>query len=248
MAGTVLEHYKGAGIVYIAEVGGALIDMGTVDDVSISSEEETANLRNPRTGEGNIASQSRLSGLTLEMSLFTFNSSNLAVALRGTVTAADDTPITDEALDVPAALTGNPMIPTARIIDTTVDPVVSATGGGTERVIGTDYTVTPAGIIAIEGGGLVAGDTIDYTPKAGDVLESFVNSGKEYRIFIDGINNVENDKPYRIDCYKWKPAPSSDFSIISDDDYASTPLSGELIADATKGTGKSQYFKRERVA
>ena len=222
--------------------------VGTVDDVKISAEEETSTLRNPRTGEGNIASQSRLSGLKLDMSLFTFNSSNLAIALRGSVSAVAATPVVDEVLLVPGSLVGNPLIPTDKIIDTAVAPVITGSGGTPTRTLDTDYTVTAAGILAVEGGGLAVGDLIDYTPKAGDVLETFVNSGKEYRVVVDGINNVENDKPYRIDAFKWKPTPSSDFGIISDDDFASTPLSGELIADTTKAAGKSQYFKRDRVA
>jgi hypothetical protein len=240
---TVLEHYKGSGIVYLNG-----IDAGTVDDVQMSGDEESATLRNPRTGVGNIASESRLSGLTLSMTFYNFNSDNLAIGLRGTVASVAATPITDEVLAVPASFTKDTLIPTEKIIDTAVAPVVTGTGGTPTRVLDTDYTVVSGGIIALAGGAMAANDEVSYTPKAGDVLEAFVNSGQEYEVIVDGINNVENDKAYRLQYYKWKPSPASDVPVISDDDFASFTLTGELTADTTKASGKSQYFKRDRVS
>lgn len=239
---TLLKHFKGAGVTYLDG-----IDAGTIDDAKITGSEETANLRNPRTGSGNIASTSRLSGLQLSMTFFTFNADNLAKGLRGTLTAVAATPVVDEVLAVPASFTQDTLIPTAKIIDTSVAPVVTGTGGTPTRTLDTDYTVTAAGIIAIAGGGMAANDEVDYTPKAGNVLEAFVNSGAEYAVLIDGINNVENDEPHRVQAYKWKPSPASDLPFISNDDFASFTLTGELVADTTKPAGESQYFKTDLV-
>ena len=239
----VLEHYKGAGVTYIDG-----IDTGTVDDVKISGDEEKVTLRNPRTGQGNIASASRLSGLTLDLTFFNFNDDNMAIGLRGTTSSVAATPVVDEALTFSGSITKDRLLLTSKIIDTSVAPVVTGSGGTPTRVLDTDYKVVPAGIIAITGGAMATGDLVDYTPKAGRALEAFVNSGKEYEVAIDGINNVEGDKEYRLQFYKWKPSPASDLPIISDDDFASFTLTGELIADTTKPAGESQYFKRDRVA
>lgn len=239
---TVLKHFKGAGVVYL---GG--LDVGTADDVKVSGDEEKATLRNARTGEGNIASQSRLSGLELAITFYDFKPENLKRAFRGDIVTVAATPIVDEVLSLPASFTEDTLAATAKIIDTSVAPVVTGSGGTPTRVEGTDYEVVPSGIKALAGGGCVNGDLVDYTPKAGKKIRAFTQGGVELPVIIDGMNNVENNEEFVQRYWKWKPAPVTDLPIISDDDFASYTLVGELVADTTKAAGESQYFEHEAV-
>lgn len=238
-----LQHYQGAGIVYIDGR-----DIGNTADVSVAIETEEKTVPNFRGGGGNSASLTRVSGVSLSMTLYDFNNNNLSLALRGTSSTVSATPIVDESLSTPAAL--DVLLETAKIIDTSVAPVVTGSGGTPTYVLDTDYEVKAGGIYVLSAGSIPTSGTIlvDYTPKAGNALEALITSGSEVKVIVDGINEAESGKPFRLSFHKWKPSPTSGLSAIADD-FGSFELTGEVIQDTTKnGTTISQYFKREAAS
>jgi len=238
-----LEHYLGAGIVY---VDGR--DIGNAADVDVAIEVEEKAVPNFRGGGGNSGSLDRIKGVKLSMNLYDFNNDNLALALRGVNSAVTDTPITTEVLTTPAAL--DVLLDTAKIIDTTVPPSVTGPSGTPTYVLDTDYEVKAGGIYVLASGSITVSSTIEvgYTPKAGNALEALVSSGQEVKVVVDGINEAESGKPFRLTFHKWKPSPTSGLSAIGAD-YGSFPLNGEVLIDTTKnGTSVSQYFKREAAS
>ncbi len=82
---------------------------------------------------------------------------------------------------------------------------------------------------------------VSYTKSAGDLIQTLVNSGDEYRVFFDGINKARAGKPLSVDMFRVKFSATKDLSLIGDD-FASLPLTAELLKDDSRtGTGISQF-------
>lgn len=233
------EHFIPSGILY---VNGR--DVGNASDIVVSVEEEEKSVPNFRGGGGNAASTSRISSVSFSATLYNFSAENMALALRADTSAVAATPVSDESIAAGATL--DRLVKTAKMIDTSVAPVVTTDPSGTTYVEDTDYTVTSAGIIPLSTGSITASEDllISYTPAASTKVEALTQAGSEFEIVIQGLNE-ETNKPFRFIGYKWKPSPTSGLSLISDD-YSSFPVEGEMILDTTKsGAGISQYFTHE---
>ena len=233
---TLNEAYIGSGIIY---VNGR--DVGNVSAASFAIEQETKTQKNYRGGGGNNAAVSIVSAVKLSLDLTSFNNENLALALRGTIETVAGAAVTDEAIT--ARLGG--FTPTLKMIDTTIAPVVTGSGGTPTYIVDSDYTITAAGIKVIDGGAITDGLAllIDYTSKASDVLQALVESGADVEVVLDGINDATG-KASIVRVYRWKPTPSAGLDLISDD-FSSFKIEGEVLADSTiTAAGKSKFFVR----
>lgn len=232
---TTQENYIGSGICYL---NGR--DIGNVTAAAFSIDQETKEKANLRGGGGNIASLTRISSIKLALTMDSFNNDNLAVALRGQVDVEASEAITAELVTAVVPGLGQ----TAKMIDTAQSYSVTdnADGALTE---GTDYEITAAGVIAIDGGGITDGDTIKvtYQSKAASALEAMVSSGQEFKFVLDGLND-HNGKPSVVTAFRFKPSPTSGLDLIGED-YADFQVEGELLADTTiQAAGKSKFFRR----
>jgi len=233
MSQTINEQYIGSGIVY---AGGR--DVGNVSSLALSIETDTKTRPNYRGGGGNIATLERVSAVSLSTTFDSFNNDNLAMALRGTVESLTGADVTDES--VTAVL--DTLCRTENMMD--LDSTITVKVGETTMTLDEDYSLSAAGIIPLSDGAIAADDAmlISYTSITGSVLEALVNSGLELAVVFDGVNE-NTGKRTVLDIYRWKPAPTSGLDVISDD-FAEFTVEGEVLADTTKGTGKSQFFKR----
>lgn len=232
---TVQENYIGSGICYL---NGR--DIGNVTALNLSIDQETKEKPNNRGGGGNIASSTRISSVKLNLTMDSFSNDNLAVALRGKVDVEASQAIVDEIATavVPGLAQTDLMIDVSQSVTVKDDADQTLTAG-------TDYEVSAAGILAIEGGAIIDGDTIkvSYQSKAATALEAMVNSGQEFRFAFDGLND-HNGKKSVVTAYRFKPSPTSGLDLIGDE-YGEFQIEGELLADSTiVGVGKSQFFKR----
>lgn len=108
----------------------------------------------------------------------------------------------------------------------------------------TDYTRVRAGIIAKAGGKLADGDavTVSYSALPDNVVQAMVNSGLEYHLVFDGLNEAKSGKPVIVDAFKVKFNPAQALNLIGDE-FAELVIEGDVIKDDTKsGAGISQYF------
>ena len=136
-----------------------------------------------------------------------------------------------------------PTFPTT--IDATVtDGTVTWTcAGRTTLVAGTDYEIRPGGIFVYVGR-LIAGEvlTCGYTRAAADVVQALTNSGKEYELVFDGLNEARSGKRTRVTAYRVKVGAAQQIALIGEE-YAALEVTGKLLKDTSKtGAGVSQYF------
>lgn len=239
MAEQINEAYIGSGIVYIEGR-----DVGNCSNVNFAIEQETQSQRNYRGGGGNFASVTTPSAVNLSMELANFSNANLALALRGVVETVTAGSVTSE--NVTAILGG--LAETQKMIDlsdTGSTVTVTDEGESTTYVEGTDYEVTAAGLKILSDGNITDGETlvVGYDNQGTNVLQALVDSGKEVRVVLDGINDATG-KPVTVKVHRWKPSPTSGLGLISDD-FSTFTIEGEVLADESiQATGKSKFFTR----
>src|SRR5690606_10086797 len=114
-----------------------------------------------------------------------FTAENLALALRGSVSAVEAGVVEDEVHEC-AGVDGE-LIPFDFPIDHTV-PVTVKTAGDAALVLDTDYMTTSTGIVVIGTGGIDnTGVKVSYTKAVGAIMEALVASGQEFRLHFDGV-------------------------------------------------------------
>ncbi len=124
------------------------------------------------------------------------------MALRGSVAAASTTAVMDE----PHTSYGvaDEFIPFDRIPDTTKTVTVKD-NMDTVLIEGDDYEQTKSGIKVISGGGIDnLGVSISYTPLASNMVQALIESGKEFVLFMEGLNDAQDGKAFNIRVHRVK--------------------------------------------
>jgi hypothetical protein len=218
-------------------------DVGNASVFQYSFSEEKKELKDFQDPAGGTDSTvTRINTIDGQIDLRDFKASNLALALWGTTSTLNTTAITGEAHVINASA----FIPTNRIINTTVAPVVKK---GATVVSTNDYTVSAGGITiaaTISTATVVDGDaiTIDYTPKASVDIQALINSAPEVSIFFEGYNQVTGKASMRR-IYKAKLGVAQNINEIGED-FGTLQVSLSIQKDTTvSGTGVSQFISGE---
>ncbi|NMG56523.1 hypothetical protein [Aromatoleum aromaticum] len=113
----------------------------------------------------------------------------------------------------------------------------------------THYSPTPQGIRFLTGGdGLFVGDSIlpllvSYTRNPQYIIQALVNSGTEYELILDGLNEVDSGNPCVGRYFRVKFSPTSGFARIGNE-FAELPLRMTVLKDENRvGAGLSQYME-----
>ena len=86
-----------------------------------------------------------------------------------------------------------------------------------------------------------------YTRNAQRVIEALVNSGTEYEVIFNGINENDGSNPIRKRFYRVKFSPTGGLSSIGDD-FAKLDMTAAVLADTSiTGAGLSQYVKTQMI-
>jgi hypothetical protein len=218
-------------------------DVGNASTLEFSFSENKKELPDYQDPAGGVAaSVSKVDKVEGKISLRKISAENLALALWGTTSALNTTAITGEAHTINAGA----FIPTARLINTAIAPVVKK---GATVVSTNDYTVSKGGITiaaTISTATVVDGDgiTIDYTPLASNDVQSLINAAPDVSIFFEGVNAVDS-KYNTTRIYKAKLGVASNISMIGED-FATLDVSFTVLKDTTvTGAGISQFLKQE---
>lgn len=236
--------YIGAGAIYLELRGSnsGLINIGNCSVLEYAFDEEKQEQPNYMTpGGGNANVLSRISSFTGAMTLHDFTAENLALALRGSVTAVTAGTVTDEVHNC-AGVHGE-LIPFDYPIDHSAEITVK-TAGDAALTVDEDYTITSTGIVVIGEGDIDnTGVKVSYTKHVGAIMEALVASGAEYRLHFDGLNDAQSGKPVAITNHRIKFSPTSGLNFLGGE-FGEIPLAFDVISDpGIVGTGLSQYMK-----
>lgn len=86
-----------------------------------------------------------------------------------------------------------------------------------------------------------------YTRNAQWVIEALVNSGTEYEVIFNGLNENDGSNPIRKRFYRVKFSPTGGLSSIGDD-FAKLDMTAAVLADTSiTAAGLSQYVKTQMI-
>jgi len=223
----------------------AFQDIGNASAFSFSFSENKKTLRDFQDPAGGLdASVTIIDAVTGTMDIRNFSAANLALALWGTTAALNATAIVGEA---GKTIVPGIFIPTARLMNTTIPPVVKK---GATVILAADYTYSAGGITiaaAITTAAVISGDaiTIDYTPLIGADVQSLISSAPNVSIFFEGVNAVTG-KYTSVRMYKVKLGAAQNLGMIGED-FATLSINFTLEKDTSIVSG-SKFFAMEQAA
>lgn len=242
------------GIVKIRPAGTGLPfrDAGLVSTVQQATETNDIVLANTRTPEGgNFDKKTRITALTLSMNFREFNTENIAANLWADVTAVPSAAVTGEQRQAEVGKTC--------VLDKmplTITSVVDAATGLVVFEEDEDFRVTGSGIEPLEGSALATAIAdsagapylleIDYTCADFDEIEAMVASSQEFEIMLEGQNGAGTQGRINPRFWRCKFAPAASLDWLGADDFMGMTVAVEVLADPTRGTGKSAYMKIQK--
>lgn len=82
-----------------------------------------------------------------------------------------------------------------------------------------------------------------YTPLASNMVQALVESGREFVLFMEGLNDAQEGLPFNIRVHRVKFSPVQNLGFISDD-FANIPLQLDVLSDPTiTGQGLSPFMQ-----
>lgn len=235
------------GKLFIKDLSNANNPLLPVGNAEISITQELTEIEQPsyETLGGTNCKVSYPSSVNLASILHCITPENLAMAFLGTAAQKTGNEIIDEEHPVNGI---HELIAFESIPDKNYPIVVTDETGLTTYVQDEDYILTNGGIQIIDGTTIpVDGSTIlvSYIHGANYVVDAQTVAQKEYLVVLDGVNVGESgQRPVVLKAWKVKFNPVENFAVISDEEFASLELNGEIIKDSSKSVG-SQYFKVE---
>lgn len=89
---------------------------------------------------------------------------------------------------------------------------------------------------------------ISYTKNAAKRIETLTDSGTEYEVFFEGLNEADDEAPMLQKLYRVKSIATDGLNQISEE-YATMTIRFDVLKDETiTGTGLSQYAKLDLAA
>lgn len=221
-----------------------LLPMGNVLEAS-TEQTESVEKQDDMTaiGGGTHSELRRVTGVMFKAKLADLNITNLARALRATVSPQDagtvvDAPYTaalGALLPLPHTGVTNLVVKTGPVVGTAT--VVAAPG---------NYELRPEGVWVPEGApGITAGDNLwlSYSHADQVVVEALTAATPELYIRFAGLNEVESGRPSVVDLWRVSQGVTKQLSLINKG-FTTLDIEGELLQDPTKtGAGISRFMR-----
>lgn len=199
---------------------------------------------------GNYDKLEKVTQMGIAINLREIFSRNLAIMTFGTVYDVPSDTITDE----PHLVEVGGTCKLAKM-PLTIDAVRDAETGLIEYDEDVDWMLTGAGFEVLAGGALAtaiataegAEETfsvhVDYTSADYDEIEALTNSGEEWELMFEGANAVGTKG--KINAFYWRVrfGLAESIPLISVDDFMGFTVTAEVLADTSRGAGKSAYMK-----
>jgi len=237
----------GKGTVYLEEIGGStgLLSIGNCSELNLALNEDKKEQKDYEDAGGAVVNTvSRIDSVTGAITALDISGDNLAKALRGLVTKVAGAAQSAEAHG--SAIAGA-LTPTTFVIDHSVAVLVQGTGGTPTYVAGDDYELKNNGVVMIADGtntfGVTGALEIDYTSADEIRVEAIADSGKEYKMVFDGLNEADSGKPVLVTVHRVKLNPAQALALITDD-FGTLPMAFDILKDASiVGASLSKFFK-----
>lgn len=241
--------FIGVGQIYLALRSGShnpLLSIGNCSELAYSFDEEKKTQKdytNPGGGNANILT--KIDNFRGSLKMHDYTAANLAKALRGQAANVVAAAVSDEA-HATAGVTGA-LIPFNFNYDNAVAPVITLTNA-TACVEGTDYELTPNGILTLAGGNIdVNGVLCSYTKATAEVMEALVEAGQEFVLYFDGLNEAQSGKAVSITNHRVKFSPAQGLNFLGGE-FGEIPLEFECLSDSSiGGAGISKYMKVQQI-
>lgn len=205
-----------------------LIDIGNCDAFSISFTTNRTTLPNYRGGGGNRNVREQVTDVTSTIGMFDITATNLARVTRSTVTPIAAGTVTDEPR-ISAGVEGE-LIPLKHLPDLT-QPVTVKTAADGDLQPGTDYLLTPHGIIVTAGSAIDdTGVKVTYTKLKSSAVQMLNGSQVELEMFIAGLNDAQSGEPYTLHLKRVKFGLLSELPVFGQE-YLRLEGPAELLAD-----------------
>ncbi len=185
---------------------------------------------------------SRIDSVTGSMTAMDISAASLGPALRASVTTEMSGTVTDEV--IAASGENNELLAFAFALDMTQTITVKDGADDTELSQGTDYELSPNGIVVIGGGAIdTDGVKVSYTKAPQEIMEALVEAGAEFALFFDGMNEAQTGKAVSVTLHRIKFSPVEGLPFIGDE-FAEVSMAFEVLRDTGKtGAGISQFMK-----
>lgn len=142
--------------------------------------------------------------------------------------------------------TGGPGTYTVSASQTVASTAITATGP--TYTTGTDYTMSPAGLMIPTASTIVqAADLlVTYTNLAHDRIEAATTTSTIMEVCVEGLNEVDSGAPCITDMWRVSMPPAAELALLGDK-LGELKFSAELLADTTKGVGASAFFRSQKT-
>ncbi|GAB6043577.1 phage tail tube protein [Endothiovibrio diazotrophicus] len=237
--------YIGNGLIWLAEFNSEAPMIHIGDCTKLTLGIKTNSIKTPQNmtgGGGNLNNTTRISEATVSITAKEVQSQTLALALWGHAMKG-----------VGGTVTGDPVTLLRGGLNR-----VGRTGMSNVQITDNQGVLVDAASYEVRSGGIYLPPSADpstdtpivatmaykYPPM--DTIEALTNTGKEYHLLFEGLNEAKSGKPFVVDVWRTSFAPTTGLDLITDK-ATELPLVGEALVDFSKPPGESRYFRAEQV-
>ena len=240
-------YFIGKGKLYISlsDKSDGLRYISNVEEFKLTITDKVETLKDyDSLAGGNIQQVATIDKVDMSLTFTDLSPANLALAIFGAI----GTPVTaSTASDEKHVAHKGCLLPLTYVNPSTVTLTNDST---VTYALGTDYTVTGAGLFIPATSSIVEGSTVtvaSYNYSDSQSIEAMTTTGSEYRVYFDGVNTANYNKPRIVDLFKVRFGPIKDMSYKGET-FAKIQIAGEVLKDSTITTpGKSQFFREMMV-
>lgn len=224
------RSFVGEGIIYARAYQSAdpLLDIGNCDTFNLSFATNRTTLPNYRGGGGNRNVREQVTDVTATIGMFDITATNLARVTKAVITEIAAGTVTAEALGC-AGVEGE-LVPFKSLPDMS-QPVTVVTAADAALAAGTDYLLTPHGIVVLADSLITsAGIKATYTKLAADAVQMLAGSQVELELYIAGLNDAQSGEPFALRARRVKFGIASEIPVLGTE-YLRLEAPAELLAD-----------------
>lgn len=236
---SIFRPFIGVGRMFMRAAGTAdqFVEVGNCSKVEFSIKDKKSDLKDfTKEGGGTYASIARIDSSMLSMVCHDLNTQNMTRALFGKSATSAIATVTDEVVTLEKGF----LFPINAVAFS--DVVVKNKDKTVTYELGKDYMLDEVGILATDSGGIDKANEccISYKKSKTLTIEALTTSAPVVEVLFRGTNESDG-KRVRAVVHRLQLSPAKSLGLVGDK-FADLPLDGEIMKDATKPAGKSQYF------